>query len=29
MRGQPVSAVAALGIASPEPEQADAADLAR
>ena len=27
--GQPVSAVAALGVASPEPEQADAADLAR
>jgi predicted transposase YbfD/YdcC len=29
LRGQPVSAVAALGVASPEPGQADAADLAR
>jgi predicted transposase YbfD/YdcC len=29
LRGQPVSAVAALGVASPGPEQADAADLAR
>ena len=29
LHGQPVSAVAALGVASPEPEQADAADLAR
>jgi predicted transposase YbfD/YdcC len=27
--GQPISAVAALGVASPEPGQADAADLAR
>jgi predicted transposase YbfD/YdcC len=29
LRGQPISAVAALGVASPEPGQADAADLAR
>jgi predicted transposase YbfD/YdcC len=29
LRGQPVSAVAALGVASPKPGQADAADLAR
>jgi predicted transposase YbfD/YdcC len=29
MHGQPISAVAALGVASPEPEQANAADLAR
>jgi predicted transposase YbfD/YdcC len=29
LHGQPISAVAALGIASPKPEQADAADLAR
>jgi predicted transposase YbfD/YdcC len=29
LHGQPISAVAALGVASPEPEQADAADLAR
>jgi predicted transposase YbfD/YdcC len=29
LRGQPVSAVAALGVASPGPGQADAADLAR
>ena len=29
LRGQPVSAVAALGVASPEPERADAAALAR
>lgn len=29
LRGQPISAVAALGVASPEPEQAGAADLAR
>jgi len=29
LHGQPVSAVAALGVASPEPGQADAADLAR
>jgi predicted transposase YbfD/YdcC len=29
LHGQPVSAVAALGIASPKPELADAADLAR
>jgi len=28
LRGQPISAVAALGVASPEPEQANAADLA-
>jgi predicted transposase YbfD/YdcC len=28
LRGQPISAVAALGVASPEPGQADAADLA-
>ncbi|MGH3282105.1 MAG: ISAs1 family transposase [Trebonia sp.] len=28
LRGHPVSAVAALGVASPEPEQANAADLA-
>ncbi len=28
LHGQPISAVAALGVASPEPEQADAADLA-
>jgi predicted transposase YbfD/YdcC len=28
LRGQPISAVAALGVASPEPELADAADLA-
>ena len=28
LRGQPVSAVAALGVASPEPEQASPADLA-
>jgi len=27
LHGQPISAVAALGVASPEPEQADAADL--
>jgi predicted transposase YbfD/YdcC len=29
LHGQPISAVAALGVASPEPEQADAAGLAR
>ena len=29
LHGQPISAVAALGVASPEPGQADAADLAR
>ncbi len=29
LHGQPISAVAALGVASPKPEQADAADLAR
>ena len=29
LHGQPVSAVAALGVASPEPERATAADLAR
>ena len=29
LHGQQISAVAALGVASPEPEQADAADLAR
>jgi predicted transposase YbfD/YdcC len=29
LRGQPISAVAALGVASPKPEQADAAGLAR
>jgi predicted transposase YbfD/YdcC len=29
LHGQPISAVAALDVASPEPEQADAADLAR
>jgi predicted transposase YbfD/YdcC len=29
LHGQPISAAAALGVASPEPEQADAADLAR
>jgi predicted transposase YbfD/YdcC len=28
LHGQPISAVAALGVASPEPEQANAADLA-
>ena len=28
LRGEPISAVAALGVASPEPGQADAADLA-
>jgi predicted transposase YbfD/YdcC len=28
LNGQPISAVAALGVASPKPEQADAADLA-
>lgn len=28
LRGQPISAVAALGVASPEPDQADAAGLA-
>ena len=28
LRGQPISAVAALGVASPEPEQADPAALA-
>ena len=28
LHGQPISAVAALGVASPEPGQADAADLA-
>ncbi len=29
LHGSPVSAVAALGVASPEPERADPADLAR
>ena len=29
LHGQPIPAVAALGVASPEPEQANAADLAR
>ena len=29
LHGQPISAVAALGVASPKPEQADAAGLAR
>jgi len=29
LHGQPISAVAALGVASPKPEQANAADLAR
>jgi predicted transposase YbfD/YdcC len=29
LHGQPISAVAALGVASPEPDQANAADLAR
>jgi hypothetical protein len=28
LNGQPISAVAALGVASPKPEQANAADLA-